>query len=245
MKYKNLALIMGFTGSILLAGQAQASFLIDDFNFTEGSFVEDRTADNSGVEGGRGIGGYVASGWSRDKIYANLVEGDRVEEADCANCQEGHFINDSNTIGNGYESWKKDSGVQDFSNTTWAIDYGLDVEGLDVVLSLFDSTTGIIKQIWWSDIDAVGLPGAPGTLSGMFGADVFADYIFIDELSVGGIFDPSAAANYASVLTEGDFGKAAYGADFNKDNVRVSAPASLAMLFIGLLGLGANRLRKQ
>jgi hypothetical protein len=233
---------VAFAIGLAMASQGHAG-IIDDFNFTTGSVIDDVTANNSGVVGLRGIGGTLAAGWSRDAIYANLVGGDRVEQADCSSCQMGHFNNDANSVGNGYESWKL-GGLQNFGNTTWALDYGLDVGGFDVIMYFYNSQTNTITgELWWRDIAAVGLPGTPGTLSGTLGAGILADYLFIEEFSVGGLYNPSLAANYGGHLGARDFGVASVAGDFNKDNLRIPEPATLALLGLGLASLGFVRRR--
>ncbi len=209
--------------------------LIDDFNFTTTAAIDDNTADNSGVTAARGTGGSLDAGWSRDAIYVNLVAGDRVEQVDCSRCGMGHFNDNPRSVGNGYESWRLTTGLGDFSNTTWALDYGLDVAGFDVILYFYNSVTNTITgELWWSDIAATSMPGTPGTLSGTLGGAVLADYLFIEEFSVGGTYNPSLAANYGGHLGERDFGVAAVAADFNKDNLRVPEPGTLALLGAGL-----------
>jgi hypothetical protein len=223
--------------SLAFAAQANAT-LIDDFNFTSGSIIEDTTIDASGVVGGRGIGGTIAAGWARDALYANLISGSRVEQRDCHRCGQGHFSDDAGSVGNGYESWRLAGGPQDLSNTTWMLDYGVDVPGFDVVMYFYNSQTDTIAgEIWWTDIGVAGMPGALGTLRGALGAGVLADFIFIEEFSVGGVYDPSAAANYAGHLGARDFGASAVAADFTKDNLRTPEPSTLALLVAGVAGV--------
>lgn len=243
-RYSRTTMLLVVALAAMLAASAARSSLVDDFNFTTPSMIEDSTANAVGVSGPRGTGGTLAAGWERDELYVNLVFGLRVEERDCTRCGVGHFNDDAASIGNGYESWHMRGGVANFSNTAWLLDYGVDVAGLDVVMYVYNSLTrAITGELWWKDIAATGMPGAPATLAGTFGNGTIGDYLFIEEYSVGATYDPSSAANYGGHLGARNFGAAAPAADFNLDNLRMPEPLTSLLVVAGLVSLAWMRRR--
>src|SRR5210317_352659 len=115
MKAKHSVALLGIAGGLMLGAQAQATqmVVIDDWNIgpNESTVAEDDVADGNGVTVNRTALGGTYWG-SRDDLYANLVVGDETTTEDCANCQQGHGTNASNSIGHGYWSWS--GGPQDF-----------------------------------------------------------------------------------------------------------------------------------
>ena len=238
------ALAVGGLGALLMMGNAPSaqagSIIIDDWNLTEsGSSGKDTTVDNVGVFGARGVGG---THWgARDQIYSNLTAGDGVETIDCANCDQGHGVNDANSEGHGLWSWL--NGRTEFFGPV-LLDYAAEVDDFDIVASWVLGGK-LVAQIHWMDLAATDpFPLPLVTLQGEL-RKIFADEIYLEWFSVGGAFaQPDGYRGY--VAPGANLGLAATAGDLNVDNfiVQTPEPGSLALLGLGLVGLGFARRRK-
>lgn len=241
-----------------MAGQAQAHlvpFIIDDFNFTTGSSVEDTTADGSGVSGPPGTGGIVmgapdgpANPWQRTDLFANKTfppapSTSAVGTEDCAFCQQGHFTNEANTTGHGAWDWVGPS-LNLSGYNTFMLDIQTDVPNADIVVTFTENGVSV-GEIWWKDLPDTNLATLTlsGSLAGMNLLDVTD--IHLDAFSVGDVYDPQLVAGYNGPVTSRNFGLAATALDLNVDNAKaVPEPGTIALLGLGLAGLGWSQRRR-
>jgi hypothetical protein len=241
MKLKNIAAALGVAGGMLLAGQAQA-LLLDDMAFT-GPLVE--AADATPADGGvtvtpRNTGGSGLWVTARDSLFANLVSGDTIRTQDCPNCMVSHTDNAPSSIGHQYWSWANATAV-DVDSVSF--DYETDIAGADFFLTLTLGGT-VVAQQQFSDVGATGLTLAPPPLVNAqtltLAYQGLIDDARIDVISAGGTYtDPTG------VLGTVDVGNDAIGLDVNINNLQaaVPLPGTLAMLGLGLAGLGWQRRR--
>jgi len=232
MKFNKLASSIALASGLLF-GQAQAALIIDDWNVNQGILAQDTSGISSTV--GRLGGANGGTFWgSRGNAYAMLVGGDRVETIDCANCQQGHGTNAANTTGHGFWEW---NGIATDMSGDVSLFYEADLSGGDVIATFVGDVT---QEVWWSDL-ASGVQ----TLTGLVSVDNVTA-IYLDWFSVGGVYDPSTSSNYTGVVSSRDFGVDALSLDLNVDNfqIQVPEPATLALLGLGLAGLGFRHSRK-
>lgn len=236
--------LLAVAGGLMLAGQAQA-LLLDDMRFTDG-LVEaaDTTPDsNPVITTPRGTGGSGVWVASRGSLYANLFAGDAIRTQDCSSCQVSHTDNAPSSAGHQYWSWVPGTVVTPEEGV--AFDYETDIVGADFFLTL-TLDGNVMAQMQWSDVGATGLTANPPpllndeTLTLLYNMPI--NDARIDVFSAGGTFtDPTGFINNGNPV---DLGIAAIGLDVNIDNLRtVPLPGTLAMLALGLVGLGWQRRR--
>lgn len=227
-------------GGLLLAGQAQA-LLLDDMRFTTSS----EASDPGTSPASRGTGGSGAWVSARDELYANNAGADTLRTQDCSTCQVGHTDNSPSSQGQQYWSWDGGTPV-DVQGVSF--NYETDIAGADFFLTLFNGgkTAGdIVAQMQWSDLAATGLTGAPPplvnaqTLSLTYSGTITGARIDVISVGSNSYTDPTG------ILGTVDVGNAAIGLDVNIDNLQASVPlpGTLAMLGLGLVGLGWQRRR--
>jgi hypothetical protein len=228
MKFNKSVLFVGVVGALALTSQSQATVIIDDWNVNQTVISVSTSPGVSDTQSRLGAANGGNFWGVRGDSYAHLVAGDDVETVDCANCEEGHGTSGSNSVGNGFWQWQSDGNDLDV-NGGMTLYYDADVAGGDIVATFVGDTT---QEVWWSDIAA-----GPLSLYGSLVVDNVTS-IYIDWFSVGGVFNPNSDANYGGVVSARDFGIAAERLDFNIDNFVVSTPATMALLGLGLIGLG-------
>jgi hypothetical protein len=260
MKLSKVILGISLASGMGLATQAQAfsigMYEIDNWdNLAASVAAADVATGTAGVFANRS-GSAVGSLFVRENpngLYANLFQGDGVRSIDCQNCQEGHFVSDANSIGNGYFSWvlPQGQGTLNLSNLEVVIDYAADVDGVDVIVSAFNNGGNLQGQVWFKDVVAPGLPGTePEYLKGSFGNGVAGiTRVVLETVTVGGVYNPAVDSNYRGGFAgSANFGAAAFGADVNYDNIipEIDALAGTGALtlLVGALALAGERRRR-
>lgn len=139
IRLRPAAAAVGLAFGLALAPAAQA-LVIDDWNTTSSSSVLDLNADSTAVVAARtSVGG---TSLTRGAMMADLASGDAVRTQDCANCKQGHFVNDANSQGSGYWQWTA-SPFDMGPGGSVAIDYGTDVSGGDMLVAFLSG--GILR----------------------------------------------------------------------------------------------------
>lgn len=262
MTFKKYGIGLAVAAALGVAGSAQA-VMIDDMAYTgapvNGQAV-DTTADGNGVynnptigAASRGTGGSGAwvdgSGNRIGQLFANLISGDQTTTEDCPNCRVSHSTDKSTSTSHNFLLWQAQSGheINLGAGESVAFDVETDVGGGDFFITLLNNG-GTVAQHQWQDVVATGLSLNPPsllhaiTLSFMAGAVTF-DELRLDIISAGG----STYTDPTGLIAAGtDFGNVAVGLDTNIQNLRSSVPepTTLAMLGLGLAGLGWQRRRK-
>jgi hypothetical protein len=251
MAFRKVTAALGLIGGLLVAGQAHAlwfkddgtRFEIDDWAITGTSEADTDVANPDTAARGTGGAGYWVNGGTRDgELYAFLLSGDRAVTRDCGNCGVGETVNDSNSIGHHYFTIEDPFGDRGFTANAGdmiGFDYEADIEGADYFVSFNLDGTKVGETIQWSDVAATGLSGRPldGSLMGTLSTTFDFNSIRIDIFSIGGTY-----VDESGWLGAVDLGNEAVGLDTNiADNI--PEPASIALLGLGLLGLGWQRRR--
>lgn len=250
MKLKNITAALGVAGGLLLAGQAQA-LLLDDMNFTQTAATGEDTTPNSGDEtANRGIGGSGRlvtndgpNGTRSGELYVYLTSGDGASTEDCGNCMASHTVNDANSTAHHYFQWNVPGDpLNKTTGESITIDYEADIAGMDLFLSFSDANGDRLGSfIQLPDLAATGL-GLMNFETVAF--DLTEDYtgiadIRLDVFSNGDSYVDETAWLGTAAL---DLGDAAIGLDTNFRNLRqVPVPATLALLGLGIAGLGWQR----
>lgn len=249
MKFRKHAVALALTAGFVVGGQAQA-VLIDDFDFTAVPANGQATSGTNGAVGAdsRGTGGSGAwvdgSGNRIGQLYVNEVFGDPgMQTQDCPNCNAAHAVNPSSSAGHHYWYWEG----PDLSVNSVSFDYETDIDNGDFFITLFNDGA-IVAQEQWMDVSATGLTATPPPL--LLSQPLTIDYsgiidaVRIDLLSVGNVDAYSDPTNVLSFTT---LGERAIGLDANIDNLRyhqTPEPSTLALLGLGLAGIGWQRRRK-
>lgn len=245
MKNISYKTLLSAAAGLLLAGQAQADFIIDDFNLDAAMTpATDATVDASGTtqlaQNGTGSifmnqlnGGGV---WDRN-YYAFLSSGDEAETVACGNCDQGHFTLASNSLGHGGFYYNGGSTVDLSGYDTLHWDYDADVDGGDVYAAFYSGANGsggLIEALHLgSDLTGGVVHNLSASLSGDYSSVGFAA-VYISANS--------------GLDTQGfgfDLGASAARLDANIDNGRMSVPepGTLALLGLGLAGFSWQRRR--
>ena len=262
MTFKKYGIGLAVAAALGVAGSAQA-VMIDDMAYTgapvNGQAV-DTTADGNGVynnptigaasRGTGGSGAWVVGGSRTGQLYANLISGDRTSTDDCPTCTVSHTTDQSSSTSHNFLLWQG-TDINLSAGESVAFDVETDIAGGDFFITL-SNNGGAVAQHQWTDVVQTGLTDLPTlgrpllhatTLSFMPGAVTF-DELRLDIISAGG----STYTDPTGLIVAGtNFGGSAIGLDTNIANLRtteVPEPTTLAMLGLGLAGLGWQRRRK-
>lgn len=221
MKFKKLTMVMGFAGSIILSGHAQAAFIIDDFNVDTATQVSDNTVGGV-VSGPSTIDGanIVMNGaaWTRI-LSANLLSGggfDDLATTVCNGCQAGHIdASGGNAQGQGsytYTGSAIDLGAYSGLNFDW----GSDLAGAAVDILFND-----VLVSSWSNLVATG-GTAPSNMSQQVTMGI--NWAAVGTTSISKIeFLVTGVASGDTII----------------DNIQaVPVSGSMALLGLGIAGLG-------
>jgi len=245
MELNRLLIGIGLVGSLMFAGQANASFIIDDFNTAPPTQVVSDGAPGDSMAGIQGTGNSLltnitagnivlnalggAAGWTRT-IIAELDFGDNVSTEVCSFCQTGHLVSGAGG-GIGNSSFVYQGPSLDFGKASAVtFDYAADNDGAVVQFTFSD---GINPNVTVASAALANTSGssAPANLTG----------VSIALPSFGGLpgFSDIVAVR-VDILGVADL-------DFSIDNITVvPEPSSIALMGLGLVGLGwrARRRRK-
>jgi len=227
---RQAAAAIGLAVAGLAAAPAAQALVIDDWNTSIPFGVLDIAADSTAVVAARtSVGG---TSLTRGNMMADLASGDAVRTQDCANCQQGHFVNDANSQGSGYWQWT----ASPFSigpADSVAIDYGTDVTGGDMLVAFLSG--GILRgYAQWKDLPDTNLVMTGSSRPIVWvGSSSAIDEIYLHAFSIGGMYTVHGQ-NF-------DLGATATSLDLNVDNLRVPEPGSLALVSLALAGLGLRR----
>lgn len=257
MKLKAVAAALALAG-MAMATSANATFIVDNFDLDPPALTTatDTTPDGNGVvvPTQNGTGSTImnlANGgglWDRN-YYANLTTGASgiaTEQAvACFGCDTGHVNSSSNATGHGGFYYNGGNTVDLSGYSSFELDYDADIAGGDVYAAFYSGAGGVggLIQALHLGSDLLGgnvVQHLSGALLGDF-SDVGWVSLFVNGTSGDG-----------SGLDQQGFGflmgAAAPGLDANIDNIgfnSVPEPGMIALLGLGLAGLGASRRRKQ
>jgi hypothetical protein len=236
--------------ALTMAGPARAGvFVIDNFDMTAPAGGLDWIEDSNGAGHwlqGNGVGSTIMNlpdgggVWDR-YYYAQLVKplnaGEMVQTKPCVSCEAGHVSNSSVAVGDG-DFWYQPVGgfgaaTANVGDGEFSMDYSADLSGGDVLVTFYDLAT--FRTLHWGD-----LPAGMSMLSAHLPAGLNygqVAWVIVDVFAQSGM-DPRFGLY--------DLGREIPNLDVTIDDVKVTTPepATLALMGVALLGLGARSRRR-